>query len=289
MGIKTEHIPVYPVSVFNTDCPSFWIGSLEQIADAYPFLQKPHRQEFYMMLYMQQAKGVLVIDNREIFLDQCRMICIKPNSVFSVELNGHASGYMVCFTESFFSLRYNNNVLHRFSFLKENAGHCQYFTEQQNHKWSNICALMVEEFNGNQEDTENVLRSYLNILLHDLKRQPGHYAHSKRIGVKEEKLIQFEQLVEENYLKHKTPSFYAEQLHITTNYLNKLCQAGMGKTGGEIIRNRTVIEAQRLLRFTSLTVAEIGYEIGFESPSYFITFFKKSMGVTPEYFRKNNN
>jgi AraC-like DNA-binding protein len=77
-------------------------------------------------------------------------------------------------------------------------------------------------------------------------------------------------------------------LHISTNYLNRLCREYRGVTGGEIIRERVIIEAQRLLQYTTLSVAETAYKLGFESPSYFITFFKKNTGTTPEGFRTMN-
>jgi AraC-like DNA-binding protein len=71
------------------------------------------------------------------------------------------------------------------------------------------------------------------------------------------------------------PSFYAEKLHVTVNYLNKICKSEASKTAGDIVRKRITIEAQRLLHYTNLSVNEIAHDLGFENVSYFITFFKK--------------
>lgn len=289
MGIKTEAIAVYPVGAFSVDNKSFWFGSLEKVLEQYPFLEHPHKQSFYMLVFVEKASGHAVLDNRSIRLDEPKVVCIKPNSVFSLDINRAAKGFIICFTESFFSLRYNNNVLYQFSFLKKDAAHFIRLTNKQLERWNALLQLMQGEITIAQNGTENVLRSYLNILLYDLDRNFQQLPTSEKPSGKKEKIIQFEQLVEENYASQKAPSFYAKRLHITANYLNKLCHDHRGATAGEIIRKRITIEAQRILHYTSLSVAEVAYRLGFESPSYFITFFKRTTGTTPEHFRKNNH
>lgn len=94
----------------------------------------------------------------------------------------------------------------------------------------------------------------LNVLLFDIDRvfRPLPMDHP---DTREERIIRFEQLLEEQYAQHKNPSFYAASLNITANYLNKLCRLHRGSTSGEIIRRRLTIEAQRLLHYTTLSVA----------------------------------
>jgi len=104
---------------FNSRNKSFWFDSLERILEHYPFLEHPHKQSFYMILFVEKANGSAIIDNSIIRLDEPKVICIKPNSVFSLDINRAAKGFAICFTESFFSLRYNNNVLYQFAFLKK--------------------------------------------------------------------------------------------------------------------------------------------------------------------------
>ncbi|MBK7885247.1 MAG: hypothetical protein IPJ81_16800 [Chitinophagaceae bacterium] len=102
MGIKTANIAVYPVSVFHSSNKSFWFSSLEKILENYPFLEHPHKQSFYMLLFVEKANGNTFLDNSTIRLDEPKVICIKPNSVFSLDINRAAKGFAICFTESFF-------------------------------------------------------------------------------------------------------------------------------------------------------------------------------------------
>ncbi|MBK7885246.1 MAG: helix-turn-helix domain-containing protein [Chitinophagaceae bacterium] len=172
-------------------------------------------------------------------------------------------------------MRYNNNVLYQFAFLKKDADTFVRLTVKQTERWNTILQLMQEETAIEQKGVEKVLRSYLNILLYDLDRKFHKHSIIEKTNGKDEKIILFEKLLEENYTTQKTPSFYAKKLYITTNYLNKLCHCYRNVTGGELIRKRITIEAQRLLHYTSLSVAEVAYKLGFESPSYFITFLRR--------------
>jgi AraC-like DNA-binding protein len=289
MGIKTAEIAVYPVSVFHPDFKDFWFSSLEKLLERFPMLEHPHKQSFYMILFVEKASGMISLDRNIIRLDEPKVICIKPNSVFSLDINRAAKGSVICFTEHFFSLRYNNNVLYQFALLKKNADTFVRLSSTQTERWNIILQLMRQETAEKQKGIEKVLRSYLNILLFDLDRKFQKHSFSEKVNGKDEKITQFEKLLEEHFISEKMPSFYARKLHISTNYLNKLCHEYRNVTGGELIRKRIIIEAQRLLHYTTSSVAEVAYQLGFESPSYFITFFKKNTGTTPEYFRKNNH
>jgi AraC family transcriptional activator of pobA len=76
-------------------------------------------------------------------------------------------------------------------------------------------------------------------------------------------------------------------LYITPNHLNALCKEYLGMQAGEVIRNRILLEAKRLLVSQDITISEISDELSFNDNSYFTKFFKKLVGMTPEEFRKN--
>ncbi|WPQ60662.1 helix-turn-helix domain-containing protein [Chitinophaga sancti] len=282
-----EAIPVYSLSTFGPDTNDFRIDVLPYLLLHYPFLEHLHRLSYYMLIYVWDAAGWVTIDNEKIHAEGPKVIFAKPNSICCLDLNNRATGFMVCFTEHFFSLRYNNNVLHRFAFMTQHVSIATRISHEQSGKWDHLLMQIQNEFENIFEGKHDLLRSYLNILLHELDRSIFKLPVKEEKNIKHIKIIRFEQLVEDNYAHHRHPSFYADQLHITTNYLNKLCHEFYHTTSGSIIRSRIVKEAGRLLHHTAQSVAEIAYELGFESASYFITFYKKETGITPENFRKS--
>ena len=78
----------------------------------------------------------------------------------------------------------------------------------------------------------------------------------------------------ENYTSEKkTVKDYAKMLNITPNYLNTITKSEAGKTAGEVIRGKTILEAQRMLIFTTSSISEIAYKLNFEDNSYFWKLF----------------
>lgn len=286
MAIRTNAIPSFQLKVLDETRPYCWLSHLQGITDSYPFLRKPHQLQAYKLLFIQAGNGWLQIDQHKVMLTPASVICIQPDCVISFCIEKEVQGRMLCFTESFFSLRYNNNVLYQFECLRLPNEKAMELSQEQFTKCNTLLQFMNDEFEQEHDHSEKVLRSFLNILLFELDKNFKHDLPPVKPGSSEEKIIQFEKLIELNYQQNKNPSWYASQLHISVNYLNKLCQSVRNSTSSEIIRKKVLTEAKRMLYYTSLSVAEIAYDLGFESPSYFITFFKKHTGTTPEMFRK---
>lgn len=289
MNNRKESIPVRSLDAFEGKNNSFWISNLEGVLEKYSFLEHPQKMSCYSILFIEQASGSIQVDNHTTTLDGPKVVYIKPDSIFSITINRRAKGWLICFTEDFFSLRYNNNVLYQFAFLKEAAIFFLWLSHELAEKWSRLLLLVHQEMNNLTKGYEKVIRSYLNILLFDIDRKFSNTSDYNTSTNTNNRLVQFEKLVDEHFVQHKTPSWYAASLHITPNYLNKLCRENKHSTSGELIRKRIITEARRLLYYTALSVAEIAYELGFDNPSYFITFFKKNTGYTPESFRKKQH
>lgn len=96
----------------------------------------------------------------------------------------------------------------------------------------------------------------------------------------------FKGLIELHMRHHYRVADYARSLAISTRNLNRLCLRLAGKTPSQVIQRRLVLEARRYLLYTDKTIAEIGYELGFEDPSYFTRFFVREEGMAPAAFRQ---
>jgi len=96
----------------------------------------------------------------------------------------------------------------------------------------------------------------------------------------------------QNSLKASAPfskgvADYAHELSITPVHLNRVCQSVAGKTASWLMQEHAVREAQKLLRYTVLSVSEVAYQLNFSAPTYFARLFKKHIGKTPEAYRKS--
>jgi AraC-like DNA-binding protein len=284
-----KDFPVLTIRTFGEAVSLFYMDDLSCFLEKYPIFEIMHKQDFYMIVFIEEADGELWLDDQKIRLDQAKVVIIQPHYLSCMDVNRQAKGRVICFTEDFFSLRYNNNILYQFSFLQRAAKPYVRLGELEREKWKTLLTFTWQEFKANQKDCKVVLRSYLNILLFEMERLSLPSVNPKTKNIKREKIHEFEILIDKFFSVKKLPSDYAALLNISPNYLNKICKEETGQTAGDLIRKRIVIEAQRLLYHSSLSVAEIANELGFDTPSYFVTFFKNQTAITPEQFRKKQS
>jgi AraC family transcriptional activator of pobA len=76
-------------------------------------------------------------------------------------------------------------------------------------------------------------------------------------------------------------------MNLSTAYLNNLCKKHLGKTLSDLINERVLLEAKRLFAYTDLTVSQVADKLRFSDASYFIRFFRKNSGLTPEQFKES--
>ena len=93
---------------------------------------------------------------------------------------------------------------------------------------------------------------------------------------------EFNRLVDQFYRQHHRLSFYAGRLGTTPGHLNRVVSGAFGKTASEVLRDRLIGEARGLLHQGHLPVKAVAYHLGFSSPAYFSTFFRRYTGLNPK-------
>lgn len=96
---------------------------------------------------------------------------------------------------------------------------------------------------------------------------------------------QFLKLVAENFISHKNIGFYADRLYLTPKYLSGLVKTVSGRTASEWIDSFMILETKNLLKYSDLSVKEIGCRLHFASIPSFFKFFKSKTGMTPTEYR----
>ncbi|ABG60492.1 helix-turn-helix domain-containing protein [Cytophaga hutchinsonii] len=287
-----KHIPVFDICTLSENKEDdILISRLSEYFLKYSNLHFPHRHSFYHLIFFTKGSGSHSIDFDRFDVQQYQIYFMIPGQVHTWEFEGEVEGYVVNFSTAFFqSFLLRPEYIETFSFFagntkdgvinlpKEKAGIVQTIFEElveqsnarKDHRWDMIRVLLLKIFitieQKNVEENKQDTTSY-------------NYALLKN----------FQKLIEKNYKKLKLPMEYAELLYITPNHLNGLCKDYTGIAAGELIRNRIILEAKRMLINQHLSIAEIAYELNFKDNSYFTKFFKKQVGVTPEEFRKKSH
>jgi len=255
----------------------------------HPNLHRAHGHTFYHLVLFTKGGGHHTIDFRKYPVEAGQIYFMVPGQVHSWAFEGDVDGYVVNFSDTLFSaFLHDNRHLERFGFLSGDMA--EPVIQLQEGSWRKAAAIL-EQIVDEAGKAQSLAQDMLRVLLLSLFILAARAVGGDKSGPDSANpgllvLHNFRKLLNQYFNKYKLPKDYAALLYVTPNHLNALCQDFLGKSAGEVIRERILLEAKRQLVNADSGIADIGYNLGFTDNSYFTKFFKKYTGTTPEAFRR---
>jgi len=250
----------------------------------------PHRHNYYEVLMFKESGGTHEIDFTAYPIKENSLHFISPEQVHVLRREKHVSGYVLSFTKDFFlDETTDSSFIDSFPFFNNPYAYpvADFSKPELQRQLFDILSKIQNEYLSKGDDKKELLLPYLNIFLILAKRIHPPETAGKLFQLRSEYTQKFKKLVEKNFRQKKSVAEYAEMLNITSGHLNDTVQKDTGKTASEIIHERIVLEAKRLLYHSPKSVKEIAYDLLYDDPSYFARFFKTHTQLTPEQFRKH--
>ncbi|WP_298237096.1 helix-turn-helix transcriptional regulator [uncultured Algibacter sp.] len=159
--------------------------------------------------------------------------------------------------------------------------------EKENRKLNTLHEVFLDEFETKDTIQAEMLRMlmarFIIIGTRLLKAKEGFVETTKNTKI--DLLREFNMLVESHFKTEHSVSFYADKLFKSPKTLSNNF-AKLNTSPLQIIHERIVLEAKRLLIYTEKTAKEIAYEVGFEDASHLSRLFKKHTSLSPSDFKK---
>lgn len=251
-------------------------------------LPYPHRHDFYQIVWMTRGSGPHVIDSVDYPVRKNSLYFLSPGQVHSLGLSRDATGYVMNFSAEFFLLRpQDKDSLNQIPFFAIDHAKCAlYVSDEQAEALREVMNRIEEEYYARQPGYQDILRLYLHAFLM-LARRFSSSLEEKRVALREYVLTRkFRMLVEDRFLTLTSAREYSELLNVTERHLSEAARKATGSTANEIIRERLMLEAKRMLIHSGLNISQIAHRLNFDDPAYFSRFFKKHTGLTPGDYKK---
>lgn len=251
-------------------------------------LYLPHKHNFYHLVLFTEGSGSHTIDFERFTVKPWQIYFMIPGQVHGWDFKGHTDGYVINFSAQFINtLLLKADYLAQFIFFSGQAGNSVIDIPAQSRQAIQlIMEQIISESETNAYMSADMVRALMMQLFILIERIGEKHLYQDTTPYNYTLLKNFQKLIEDNYTRLKLPKDYAALLYITPNHLNALCADILGTSAGELIRNRIILEAKRLLVNLDLGISEIAYRLNFADNSYFTKFFKKYTRLTPEEFRK---
>jgi len=252
-----------------------------------------NRRDFYKVSLVI-GTGKLYYADRALLIDAPALMFSNPLVPYSWEpLSADQRGYFCVFTADFLNETEATHAIFDSSLFRIGGSPVSFLNEYQLETVSGIFERMAQENQSDYAFKYDLIRNYVNLLFHEaIRLQPTdnfirHNNASGRIASLFIELLERQFPIESQAhpLRLRTASAYSQALSLHVNHLNRSVKEMTGMTTTEHICRRIIKEAKALLLHTEWDVSEIGYSLGFDTPSYFNNFFRKQTGATPLSFR----
>lgn len=263
---------------------SFNIRNISNMLAGKDMVQPLHRHDFFFILALKKAKGHHEIDFTSYKVGNNAIFFLRPGQVHQLTLKAGSTGYLMAFTKDFY---YPHDKLS--TQLLRKAANMNYYKPNATlvKKFDAVLTHIFQEYTGKQEMYQEAIKANLHIFFIELVRLHKLNAdHTVNLYI-QERLEALQVLLETHIATHKQVSDYAQLLNLSPWQLNAITKATLGKTCSHLINEQIILESKRYLLATSNQVSQIAYHLGYEDVSYFIRFFKKHTGYSPEAFRNN--
>jgi AraC family transcriptional regulator, transcriptional activator of pobA len=271
----------------RTDLPGFHIFTVE---DTYPSTRQvmpPYSFRFYQVVLLENSGDASLNMNEKRMDDLSDSLSFaSPDHVLAWTRGAEQHGYILYFKPDFLA-HHPRLIEDEFPFFRLTEINFVYVSPADKQQLRDHFARLLDMFRGQHPYRVPMLQALLLILLFDCKHIYEKQERSQQ-GISPQHALahRFQQFVNQHYLTRKTVQAYAELLHVSPDYLGEAVKTVTGKTPIHLISDRILLEAQKLLLYTDLSVAEIAHYLGYAESTHFGRFFRRHTGSSPHVWRR---
>ncbi|WP_428241615.1 helix-turn-helix domain-containing protein [Gynuella sp.] len=242
----------------------------------------PHKHtRLFQLLLVQQGRAVVSLDGESHALFPHQAIGIAPGVVHGFDFDPGSDGLVITMDEDFLE-----PIFSRFSDYPVCLSQVTWFRNAAEQALPKLFECLRQSFReatpGNMSLVSILAEALFAAWVHETQSQLQRENNPRDRA--ETHFYKFEKLVNEQFATQKHVSWYARQLGVSPEHLNVICHQVAGTAALNVIHQRVVLEARRLLVYTRLNVSQVAEVLGYRDPAYFSRFFKKKVGVPPKDF-----
>lgn len=220
------------------------------------------------------------------------ILFLTPYQQFKWLDTNESALHLIQFHGDYYCIEYHKNMISCNGILFNNIYEKPFFNINESYydEILNTIKKMENEIKNEIVNpfTDSIVKSYLQLILSISSKEKSKYLTDlKPNELPNKDLVYFQDLIENYYKTERSMTFYAAKFSLSTDAFSKKVKKQFSKSPSQLINERIILEAKKLLHLTYKSIKEISQELNFEDEFYFSRYFKKNVGVSPSLYRKN--
>lgn len=261
------------------------------LADLEAMESRLHSHDFYQLMWFWHGTGRHQIDFNDEEVSPNKVFVISSGQLHQFKDLESPEGIIIQFDEGFFS-EMDDNLDSIIKYSVFNAFHLPPYYLIGSETWERLKGIAAE-MNREKSDVEkfahdsyiySLVKMFLIVLIREGLRTDNKPIYNNSAAY--QYFINFRKALDNNYRRYHTVQQYATALRMSSKTLTQRVIQYSGQSPLQLINNKLIVEAQRMLKSKPMLIKEIAYELGFDDASYFVKFFKRQTGLLPSEFKE---
>jgi AraC family transcriptional activator of pobA len=265
----------------------FQVHRMEDYVRGVQGIIPPNRQSQSFIVLVHKGSGEKTIGHFSFPIHKNMLFIIPQRVVHSSKYwSLDCSGYIVSFNIGFFLQNaFPKHLIVDKKIFKHSIKPYLDLSAEQVARLDTIFKELLEEYAEQKRTKDEMLAvKVLELILH-CDRFFTEAENIRHENVYSKLVEDFNELINKYYASERSVGFYAKHLHVHPNHLNALVKKYSGLTAKETIDDCIIAEARFLLQSSTHSVKEIAFELGFNTPAQFTSFFKRRMNYSPSQYK----
>jgi len=250
--------------------------------------------DFYKISFVKNFNGFIQIGNTKFDGENGILHFVEPKQVYTCNSTNPWEGFQILIHPDIFKKHLTHKKISTYDFFSYEVNESLLLAKEEENMVNHLMEMAWNEFH-NRKDTFSIpiILSYISTLLNLTERFYARQFDTRK-KLYNQLSNDFFSLLKNYYsettdleIQQPTVQFFANKLHVTSNYLSDIIRHHSGESALTIIHDFVIEEAKKQLTTSKLTVSEISYKLGFEYPNYFSRLFKRKTKLSPTEYRKS--
>lgn len=254
----------------------------------YDIFVTPHRHSFAHILWLAND-GRLSVDFIDYHHAANSLYFIASNQVHFFPRDANPEGVLICFNEAYLNASALSSTKSCYTDLFDSflGIPCVHVDDEDTVELQSILdAMLAEARRPVEERSIDLLVCLLSALVLLGFRSKYASQSSSHVGTDQEIFFALKQLINRDFCVHHQVAHYASELCVSEHKLSEICRRHAGMSAKQLIVERIMLEAKRLLAYSELNISQVAHKLGFKDALYFSRAFKSSCGMPPSSFRE---
>ena len=248
---------------------------------------KMHRHDFYELVWLWQGACQFFSDFELYDLPQGSLIFVSPGQLHDYRVPDRFCRLLIIGFRPSVLPAVAHHLLQMLPFDDTQRNPTQVISSEQQQLIEQLFQAAHGRFDAKKQGWETIVTSYLQTIL----TESAYLMPSEFVDQSANAAVQitraFQRALESHYRQRRQVQEYAEMLGVTSNYLVKTIRHTTSTTPKQMLQNRLLLEAKRLLVHTPHPVGQISELLDFPDSTTFARWFKKCTAQTPSRFRNH--